>query len=129
MFIPWCLATFVLLFGSIECGITSQWYTCDCEFQEWEAWSTCDSECNGKRRRSRRVSLDEDCVYDFNTCATTDMGWDYSRCNTFCYNGGTSDSYSCSCVTGFYGDCCGFRNNLSNIQCLFHISCCLNFTS
>ncbi|XP_052070060.1 fibropellin-3-like isoform X3 [Mytilus californianus] len=116
-FIPWLLATILLLFGSIECGITSQWVECNCRWEEWEAWGTCDSKCNGRHRRSRELwmySNVDGCDFDFNTCATDDMAWDYSRCNTFCYNGGTSNSYSCSCVTGFYGDCCGFQVNCGN---------------
>ncbi|CAC5362981.1 CSMD [Mytilus coruscus] len=116
-FIPWLLATFFLLFGSTECGITSQWDECGCRWMEWEAWGTCDSKCNGERSRSRKVwsyTHTPGCVWAFSTCASNDMGDDYSRCNTFCYNGGTSDSYSCSCVTGFYGDCCGFQVNCGN---------------
>lgn len=120
-FILWLLVTFLLLFGSIECGITSQWKKCGCRWMEWEAWGTCDSECNGFRSRSRKVWLYthmKGCVFDFNTCATDDMGWDHSRCNTFCYNGGTSNSYYCSCVTGFHGHCCGLRKNLIKLYVL-----------
>ena len=98
-----------------EGGITSQWDECGCRWNHRGALAKCSSECNRYRRTSRSVNLytnKDGCVFDFNTCATSDMGWDGSRCNKFCYNGGTSNSYSCRCVTGFYGSCCGFRKNL-----------------
>ncbi|XP_076073441.1 P-selectin-like [Mytilus galloprovincialis] len=115
--IPWLLLLFLSLLGSTECGISSQWDQCGCRWEEWEAWGECDSECNGERKRSRRVWLYTNmpgCVFEFNTCATNDMGWDYSNCNAFCHNGGTSNSISCSCVTGFYGACCGLQVNCGN---------------
>ncbi|VDI08861.1 Hypothetical predicted protein [Mytilus galloprovincialis] len=115
--IPWLLLLCLSLLGSTECGITSQWDECGCRWDEWEAWSTCNSECNGRRSRTRKVWLYKDksgCYFAFSTCATSDMGSDYSSCNTFCHNGGTSNSYSCSCVTGFYGACCGFQVNCGN---------------
>ncbi|CAG2198539.1 unnamed protein product [Mytilus edulis] len=111
-FILLFFATFLSLFDSIECGRTSQWDKCGCRWLEWQAWETCNKECNGERNRYREVWLyshEPGCVFSYYTCATNDMGIDFSRCNTFCHNGGTSNSYSCSCVTGFHGDCCGFR--------------------
>ena len=96
-------------------GISSKWDQCRCQWKAWGAWGKCSRECNGYRERSRVIMLDSSipgCKLDFKTCTTFDMGWDDSRCNTFCHNGGTSNSYSCRCVTGFQGSCCGFRKNL-----------------
>ncbi|CAG2206585.1 unnamed protein product [Mytilus edulis] len=82
---------------------------------------TCNRECNGRHSRSRRAywTVKPGC-HDFYSCATPGSGWDYSRCNTFCHNGGTSNGYSCSCITGFYGDCCGFQVNCGNPGSISH---------
>lgn len=117
---PLLLLLFLSFFGATECGITSQWDECGCRWLNWEAWSTCNSECNGRRSRSRKVwsyTNKPGCVFAFSTCASDDMGWDYSSCNAFCHNGGTSNSYYCSCITGFYGACCGHRKKLSISLC------------
>lgn len=109
------LATFLLFAGSIHSERTSQWDQCGCEWRDWGAWGTCDKECYGVHSRSRRVAMythEPGCVFAFETCATSDSGHENSMCNTFCHNGGTSKSYWCSCVTGFYGKCCGFRKNI-----------------
>lgn len=45
------------------------------------------------------------CMFDFNNCVIDDMGFEYSDCNIFCYNGGMFFSY-CVCVIGWYGSCC-----------------------
>ncbi|XP_076073433.1 E-selectin-like [Mytilus galloprovincialis] len=115
--IHWLLALLFSSFGSIECERTSKWDRCNCRWKEWRAWGTCNSECNGKHSRSRMVSHSTrpyGCDDGFETCATPGSGWDYSRCNTFCYNGGTSDGYNCRCVKGYYGDCCGLQVNCGN---------------
>ncbi|XP_071132597.1 sushi, nidogen and EGF-like domain-containing protein 1 [Mytilus edulis] len=122
-FIPLLLVTFLSLFGSIECWRSSQWDQCGCRWNEWQAWKTCDSECNGKRSRSRSVWLythEPGCVFSYYTCTDDESGTDYSRCNAYCNNGGTSDSYSCRCVTGFYGDCCGHQVNCGNPGSIWH---------
>lgn len=131
--IPYLLATYLLFFGSTSCERTSKWDQCGCFWEDWEAWGTCDSECNGRHSRSREVWLyahRPGCTLSYYTCETDSASaWDYSRCNSFCYNGGTSDSYSCRCVTGFYGECCGHRKNLSTFICNKYKNVKFSFTT
>ncbi|CAG2248857.1 unnamed protein product [Mytilus edulis] len=116
--IPYILATYLSFFDSTSCERTSNWDQCGCYWAEWQSWGTCNSECNGAHTRSRKIWIHHQrpgCALDFDICVTnSDPAWDESRCNAFCYNGGTSNGYSCSCVTGFYGDCCGHQVNCGN---------------
>lgn len=91
----------------VLCGIASTWDYCGCNWVTWMAWSDCSKSCGGGRRyRSREVSIRTDkCALDFNVCATDDMGWEFSDCNTICFNGGTFSSV-CVCLIGWYGSCC-----------------------
>lgn len=108
--------SFLVIFSTkpqpINGGISSLWDFCGCRWNEWQAWEDCNSECNGEQVRERMVWLyksKDGCPFKFSTCATSDMGYDYRRCNAFCYHGGTSNSYVCACVVGYYGDCCGLE--------------------
>lgn len=108
-----CKLLFCLIIPGIAvAGRTDLWDHCGCEWVDWQSWGDCSNECNGQHYRHREVRLytkKDGCKFDFTTCATSGSGTDVSRCNTFCHNGGTSDTYSCSCVTGFYGRCCKFQ--------------------
>ncbi|KAK3602545.1 hypothetical protein CHS0354_003797 [Potamilus streckersoni] len=77
---------------------------CGCHWEAWEAWSSCTESCSG---------------------AANEDGWDFERCNTNCFNGGsfvelgTLDGY-CRCPTGYVGNCCetivtcGYPGDINN---------------
>ncbi|XP_076109331.1 sushi repeat-containing protein SRPX2-like [Mytilus galloprovincialis] len=44
------------------------------------------------------------------------MFYEYRRCNDFCYNGGTSNSYVCDCVAGYSGECCGIEVTCGDLK-------------
>ena len=114
------LLFFLIIPGIAVGGRTNSWQYCGCRWLSWQPWEDCSNECNGQRYRERQVYLythKDGCKFEFETCATSDMGREFSQCNSFCHNGGTSNTYSCSCVTGFYGRCCKFREFLLVYKC------------
>ncbi|XP_056020424.1 sushi, von Willebrand factor type A, EGF and pentraxin domain-containing protein 1-like isoform X2 [Ostrea edulis] len=103
------LISLTLTVEVVWCGYALTWDHCHCRWADWMAWSDCSRTCGGgERYRTREVWMRTDiCTLDFNNCATDDMGYEYEKCNTICYNGGTyTTSGYCSCVTGWYGSCC-----------------------
>ncbi|XP_046547302.1 sushi, von Willebrand factor type A, EGF and pentraxin domain-containing protein 1-like [Haliotis rubra] len=82
------------------------WEECDCEWDNWNPWSTCDAQCFGKQQRSRNVWMIDSCS-GFEYCDAGAGGYDDQACNTVCTHGSyDSSSGGCQCPGGRYGQCC-----------------------
>nr|XP_022286589.1 sushi, nidogen and EGF-like domain-containing protein 1 isoform X1 [Crassostrea virginica] len=104
-----------------DAGISPTWHLCDCHWEQWTQWSQCSASCGGgKRYRTREVwhkNIPE-CM-GFDKCASSDMGFYISTCNTICYNGSPSGGL-CSCQIGWHGKCCNRQIDCGNPGVLIH---------
>lgn len=112
MFRKTFLYSFVLfscLFSVGKSGLASTWSSCECHWESWRSWSSCNKTCGGGQQSRERWVWHRDVPEcdGFTKCATTDMAFEYRRCNALCFNGGNLiDTGVCSCTKGFKGTCC-----------------------
>ncbi|XP_067656144.1 neurogenic locus Notch protein-like [Haliotis asinina] len=101
MFLVVCLMT-----SHVSSQRAPTWEACDCEWEHWNPWSTCDAQCFGKQQRSRSVSMIDTCT-DFENCDAGAGAYDHQACNTLCtYGSYDLSSGGCQCPGGRYGQCC-----------------------
>lgn len=103
-----------------EADLASTWSYCNCRWEEWEAWSDCNSLCFGQRYRTRSVWLTQYPGCDeFTDCATNDEGSDWQGCNEVCHNSGVPTGWSwspCTCQAGYHGSCCTERVDCGSLS-------------
>ncbi|XP_060077165.1 neurogenic locus Notch protein-like [Ylistrum balloti] len=106
------LTQWQLSYRSVSGGRAATWNHCNCSWVAWQPWSDCTSACFGQRQRERLVNIFfyEGCD-EFSDCATSDLAYSYSGCNEVCHNGGSSFGSGCTCVAGYYGNCCNYQIN------------------
>ena len=95
---------------------------CNCNWNQWRAWSECSETCGGGQRvRSRAFWYNAKFPECFTICDRSGIGIirDFT-CNAICYHGSFLEGI-CNCETGWKGKCCNDRmyfvlNCLQNIQ-------------
>ncbi|XP_053381244.1 sushi, von Willebrand factor type A, EGF and pentraxin domain-containing protein 1-like isoform X2 [Mercenaria mercenaria] len=114
--VTWAFLLLIAHQTSVAKGdLAPTWDYCNCRWEVWEAWSDCNSDCFGRRVRTRSVWLTEYAGCDeFTDCATNDEGSDWQDCNNVCHNGGVASGFSfppCTCQAGYTSSCCTERVN------------------